>query len=462
MWRGKLMKIIIIGCGKIGYNLAENLAEEGNEVVIVDKNAEVLKTAVENLDVMCINGSGVSTNVLLEAGARGADLLIAATAGDEMNMICCLTAKSLGVKHTIARIRDTQYANELSTLKHDLGLDMIINPEQEVAAEISRLLQFSPALNVEVFAGNQVEIIDICVKKDMPIIDKKLKDLASEYSASILIGAVLREDCAIIPDGEFMVRENDRLYIVGKPAMLYEFCLKCGIRAEKIKAAMIMGGGRIGYYLAKYLDSVNIKVKIIEKNYEQCKELAKQLPHAVIIHGDGSDGAVLEMENIDKMSAFISVTGHDEDNLIAAFFAKEFGVPKVIAKTSRPALPKIVKTSGIDNLVRPNLVTANQILRFARGLKNAVGNPVNALYKIVEGKAEAVEFTVGGASRLVNTPLKDLYLKKEVLIAAIARGGEILIPHGDDLLKPGDLVVIITRNMYLSDLDSIAYTEGAQ
>jgi trk system potassium uptake protein TrkA len=454
------MKTIIIGCGRVGYNLAENLAEEDNEVVIVDKNAEVLKEAVENLDVMCINGNGVSTGVLLEAGVRDADLLIAATAGDEMNMICCLTAKRLGAKRTVARIRDTQYADELSKLKLDLELDMVINPEQEVAAEIGRMLQFPPALDVGVFAGNQVEMINIRVKKGLPIIDKKLKDLTPEYYANVLVGAALREDSAIIPDGGFVVRENDLLYIVGKPAMLYDFCLKCGIRAEKIKAAMIMGGGRIAYYLAKYLDSVNIKVKIIEKNYGQCEELAKQLPHAVIIHGDGSDGAVLEGEGVDKMSAFVAVTGHDEDNLIAAFFAKEFGVPKVVAKTSRPALPKIFKNSGIDNFVSPNEVTSNQILRFARGLKNAEGNPVNTLYKIVDGKAEAVEFTVGAGSRLANTPLKKLSLKKEVLIAAIARGGEILIPHGDDELKLGDFVVIITKNMFLADLDGIADMDG--
>ncbi len=455
------MKIIIIGDGKVGYSLAENLSIENNDVTIIDKNSEALKKASENLDVMCIRGNGVSTKILLEAGIKEADLLIAATTSDEMNMVCCLTAKKLGVTHTIARIRDPEYANELSLLKADLDLDMVINPEQAAASEIARLLRFPPAVNVEVFAKGRVEMVEIKVTESISLVGMKLKDIPNKISSSILIGAVLRDDEAIIPHGEFEFKENDTLYIIGQPSRVFDFCKRIGIYIHKITNVMILGGGRIAYYLAKYLEEEEIKGKIIEINRERCIELTELLPQTLIICGDGSDETLLHSENISDMGAFVSITGRDEDNLISALSAKQCGVQKVIAKINRINNLGIISNMGIDSVVSPKLITSNHILRYVRGLKNALGNPANTLYKIIGDQVEALEFTAGSSTVFINIPLKELQLVKGVLVAVIVRKNEIIIPHGKDVIKSGDGVILITKDKRISDLNDILVSGGA-
>ncbi len=449
------MKIVIIGDGKVGYSLAENLSKENHDVTIIDKNPEALKKAAENLDVMCIRGNGVSTKILLEAGVDESDLLIAATTSDEMNMVCCLTAKKLGVEHTIARIRDPEYANELSILKTELGLDMVINPEQAAGIEIARLIKFPPAINVEIFAKGRVEMVEINVTPDMAIANMQLKNIANQISSSVLIGAVHRGDDIIIPDGEFKIQEHDTIYIIGQPARVFDFCKRIGIHVQRIKNVMIMGGGRIAYYLAQYLDEMNIKVKIIEIDRERCRELTELLPHALVICGDGSDEMLLRSENFSDMGAFVAVTGRDEDNLISALLAKQHGVKKVVAKVHRMSHSDIIRSMGIDNVVSPKLITTNYIIRYVRGLKNAMGNPVNALYRIVENKAEVIELTAVNSVKYIDIPLKKLNVIKGILIAAIVRKNEIIIPNGNDVIKPGDNVILITKDKEITDLDNI-------
>lgn len=449
------MKIVIIGDGKVGYSLAENLSKENHDVTIIDKNPEALKKAAENLDVMCIRGNGVSTKILLEAGVDESDLLIAATTSDEMNMVCCLTAKKLGVEHTIARIRDPEYANELSILKTELGLDMVINPEQAAGIEIARLIKFPPAINVEIFAKGRVEMVEINVTPDMAIANMQLKNIANQISSSVLIGAVHRGDDIIIPDGEFKIQEHDTIYIIGQPARVFDFCKRIGIHVQRIKNVMIMGGGRIAYYLAQYLDEMNIKVKIIEIDRERCRELTELLPHALVICGDGSDETLLRSENFSDMGAFVAVTGRDEDNLISALLAKQHGVKKVVAKVHRMSHSDIIRSMGIDNVVSPKLITTNYIIRYVRGLKNAMGNPVNALYRIVENKAEVIELTAVNSVKYIDIPLKKLNVIKGILIAAIVRKNEIIIPNGNDVIKPGDNVILITKDKEITELDNI-------
>ena len=453
------MKIIIIGDGKVGYSLAENLSKENHDVTIIDKNSDALKKAEENLDVMCIKGNGVSTKILLEADVENSDLLIAATSSDEMNMVCCLTAKKLGVGHTIARIRDPEYASELSLLKKELGLDMVINPEQAAGSEIARLIKFPPAVNVEIFAKGRVEMVEISVTRSMAIAEMRLKHIANRFSSSVLIGAVHRGDEVIIPDGEFKIKENDSIYIIGQPSKVYDFCIRIGIHIQKIKNVMIMGGGRISYYLAAYLDEMNIRVKIVEIDRGRCMELTELLPRALIICGDGSDEALLRSENISEMGAFVAITGRDEDNLISALMAKQYGVGKVIAKINRLNHSDIIKSLGIDSVVSPKLITVNYILRYVRGLQNAMGNPVNALYRIVGDKAEVIELIAGNYAKYTDIPLKKLNVKKGILIAAIVRKNEIIIPHGNDVLKSGDNVILITKDKIVTDLDNIIGTE---
>lgn len=454
------MKIIIIGDGKVGYSLAENLSKENNDITIIDKSSEALKKASEFLDVLCIKGNGLSVNILLEAGVKEADLLIAATSSDEMNMVCCLTAKKLGAHYTIARIRDPEYANELSILKADLGLDMVINPEQAAANEIARLLRFPSAANVEIFAKGRVELVELKVTQGMAVIGLQLKDIFNKVSSSVLIGAVLREDEVIIPSGEFKIRENDIIYVVGRPSAVSNFCKRIGIFNQKVKNVMVVGGGRIAYYLAKYLDESEMKVKIIEIDHERCVELSELLPNTLIICGDGSDDTVLQSENLRDMGAFVSVTGRDEENLMSALLAKQSGVQKVVAKINRINYSGIIKNMGIDSVVSPKMIITNHIIRYVRGLKNALGNPVETLYKIIGDQAEAIEFTVNKSTRFLNIPLRNLKMVKGVLVAAIVRKNEIIIPHGKDVIKLGDSVILIAKDKQFSDLNDIIASGG--
>jgi trk system potassium uptake protein TrkA len=454
------MKIIIIGDGKVGYALAENLSKEDNDVTIIDKDPEPLKKASEYLDVMCIKGNGVSTKILMEAGVSDADLLIAATTSDEMNMVCCLTAKKLGAHHTIARIRDPEYASELSALKRDLGLDMVINPEHACANEIGRVLSHPAAVNVEPFAKGRVELVEVKVVEGMPLIGMKLKDISGKITSSILIGAVLRDEEVIIPNGEFQINENDTIYVIGKPYNVFDFCSRVGIYNNKVRNVMIIGGGRIAYYLAQYLDEAGMKSKIIEIDRERCYELSELLPNTLIIHGDGSEETVLNSENLSDMDAFVAVTGRDEENLLASLYAKRCGVHKIIAKINRINYASLIKDMGIDSIVSPKQITADDIIKFVRGLKNAMGNPVETLYRIINGKAEAIEFVAGQTTRFLNIPLRDLKLKEGILVAGIVRKNEIIIPHGKDVIKLGDSVILIVKDNQFSDFNDIVAPGG--
>lgn len=449
------MKIIIIGDGKVGFSLAEHLSKENHDVTIIDKDPEALRKADEALDVMCIKGNGVSTKVLLNAGVKDADLLIAATSSDEMNMVCALTGRKLGADHTIARIRDPEYADELSVLKEDLGLDLVINPEQAAAREIARLLRFPSATDVEHFAKGRIEFVEIKATEDMSLIGIPLKDLPDKVMRNILIGVVKRGNEIIIPNGDYQITVGDDLNIVGKPSDVFEFSKRMGKYTQKIKTVMAVGGGRIAYYLAAALKLYDMKAKIIEIDNERCIELAELLPDTLIINGDGTDKALLDSENLSDMDAFISLTGRDEENLISAMIAKQSGVKKVIAKITRIDYPSIFHDMGVDSILNPNLITTNYILRYVRGLSNAMGNPADTVYKIVDEKAELLEFTANQSTKFLNIPLKKLKLADGVIIGAIARRNEIIIPHGDDVIKQGDNVIVVAVEKQIHDFNKV-------
>lgn len=444
------MKIIIIGAGKVGYNLAENLSKSNHDVIIIDKNYTALSKAEENLEVLCIKGSGVSTNILMEAGVATSDLLIAVTNSDEVNMVCCLTAKKLGVKRTIARIRDHEYAHELLLLKEELGLDLIINPEQAAADEVTNMLNFSSAIDVENFAKGRVKMVEIKATGDMSMVGMSLKDIGSKFESSILIGVVIRNEEVIVPNGSFVINEDDRIYLIGQPSNLYNFCKVFGKVPLKVKNVMILGGGRIAVYLSKLLTEIGMKVKVIEIDREKCIQLSELIPDALIIHGDGTDEELLRSENIDEMDAFIAMTGMDEENMMASLLAKQNGAKKVIAKVSRINYMSIIKNLGIDSLISPKQITSNQILKYVRG------NSVESLYRIVEGQAEITELIAESGSRILNTRLKKLRLPKETIIATIVRKNEVVIPHGNDIIKEGDRVIVISKNKNISNLDEVA------
>ena len=444
------MKIIIIGAGKVGYTLAESLSKGNHDVIIIDKNYVALSKAEENLEVLCIKGSGVSTNILLEAGIDTADLLIAVTSSDEVNMVCCLTAKKLGVKHTIARIRDLEYAKELSLLKEELDLDLIINPEQAAAEEIANVLNFPIAINVENFAKGRVKMVEIKATEEMGIIGIPLRDIGSKLISSILIGVVIRDNEVIVPKGDFVIKKDDSIYVIGKPSNLYNFCKLSDKCPQKVKNVMIAGGGRIAIYLARLLIEMDIKVKLIEVDREKCVQLSELLPEVLVIHGDGTDEELLKSESVSDMDGFIAMTGMDEENLMSALMAKQNGVKKVIAKVSRVNYINIIKSLGIDSVISPKLITTNHILKFVRG------NNVESLYRIIEGQAEITEIIADKCSKILNTKIKKLGLPKDVIIATIVRKNEVVIPHGNDIIKEGDRVIVISKNKNISSLNEVA------
>jgi trk system potassium uptake protein len=445
------MKIIIIGAGKVGYTLAENLAEEKNDVIVVDRNVHALEKVEDNLDVMCIKGNGVSARVLLEAGIEHADLLIAVTGSDEVNMVCCLTAKKLGVLQTIARVRDPEYAEELSLIKDQLGLNFVINPEFAAAEEIASTLGFSSAINIERFASGRVRMVELKVTAGMSVIGKTIFEVDRQTESSVLVGIIVRGEEVIVPNGKELILEDDIIYVIGKPSSIYSFCKSSGKYPQKIKNVMIMGGGRIAYYLYKMLTGMGMKVKIIEIDKERCLELSEAMPEALIINCDAMEEESLISENIDKMDAFVAVTGLDEGNLMSSLIAKRLGVKKVVTKISRFNYINIVRELGLDTVISPKNITTSQILKYVRG------NSLKSLLKISEGSVEILEFVVDESSKLLNKPIKNLELSDNTIIATIVRKNEVVVPHGNDVIKKGDRVIVITKEKNIADLKELEH-----
>lgn len=448
------MKIIIIGAGKLGYTLAKHLSSEGNDLTVIDKSSKALSKVEDTLDVLPIKGTGISTSTLLDAGCAGIDLLIAATSSDEVNMLCCLTAKKLGALRTIARIRDPQYTKELLLIKEDLGLDMVINPEQAAATEIARILTLPGAAKLSNFAKGRVGMLELTIKENTPIAGMKIKHISNKFGVPVLIGAVKRKGKVIIPHGDFKLEPQDSIYALGQSATVYNFCKTALDKACKTKSVMIVGGGKISYYLAKLLHEIHIKVRVIEKDDTTCQELAEELPHTLIINGDGTDSALLEEEHIESVDSFIALTGNDEGNIISALVAKEHNVEKVITKISRGHYLSIVNGLGIDMVISPQEIVTNQILKYVRG------NNVETLHRIMDGQGAVIEFIANEQDSLVNTPLHKLNLISGVLIATIVRRDEMIIPNGNDMIRPGDRVLVITTQNISNLKDVINTTTG--
>lgn len=450
------MNIIIIGDGKVGYTIAEHLAKENHNITIIDNNEDALKKADDSLDVMCVKGNGARKSVLIEAGVETADILIAATSRDELNMVCCLMAKKICDIRTIARIRDPEYYEDFSDVQQNLGIDVVINPEYTAALEIANILQFPSAMNVEPFFGGRVKMVEFLVQKNDMLDGFSLSQLGNKWPANTLVLAVERNLEVQIPDGEFTFKEGDRLFVMGQLMSLNQLFRLMHRYVQKVDSVMIAGGGRSAYYLAKIIERLNISIKIIEISNKKCQKLAEDIPYAMIIEGDGTDPDVLEAENIEDADAFITMTGRDEENLITAMYAVERGVDKVVALTTRINLPSIVGKLGLDSVISPKLVTASYIIGYVRGIQNSEGSVVESLYKIVDGKAEIITFIINEQSKIINIPLKDLKIKKGILVACIQRGIRIIVPHGNEMLQAGDKILVVTKNdAIITSLDDI-------
>ena len=457
------MKIVIVGNGKVGFSLAEQLVREKYDVVIVDMREDTLRRAADALDIMSVKGNGISAATLIEAGVPEADLMVAATNSDEINMVCCLTAKHLGAKYTIARIRNPEYNAGLSDLKRNMGIDMVINPENATAVEISRLLRFPSAANIETFCRGRVELIGFRLLEEDFLVNRPLHALSDQVKKlSLLFCAVERLGGeVVIPNGSFVPKAGDKLYLIGRPSSLDQFFRLLGRYSPKVKSVFIVGGGKISLYLSDVLEKMKMRVKIVEIQEERCRFISERLPHTTVICGDGTDQELLESERLAATDAFVALTDRDEDNLILSLYAMQKGVQKVVTKSNRQNYAGIAQTIGLDSVISPKLITAAQILQVVRGMQNSQGSVMNTLYRIADGSAEAMEFTASAKTRHLGVPLKELHLRKGILIAVLARGGDIIIPEGSSSIQEGDSVILISRDLRILDLKDIYEDEGS-
>ncbi len=449
------MKIVIIGDGKVGYKLAKQLSSEKYDIILIDNNEEKLRKSIERMDVFCVAGEGGSVEVQQRADVPHADLVIACTSTDECNMLSCLIARRLGARHTIARVRNPIYYKQIDFLKKDLHLSMVVNPELIVAGDITRLLLFPDASKVETFVKGRVELVEFpihCGKLE----GLSLSELYARFQVQVLVCAVESGETVLIPDGDYIIKAGDKLHIAASHQNMEQFFKKIALRKEKIKNAMICGGGRVAYYLASQLCNLGMNVKIIERNRERCEELCELLPKATIINGDATEHDLLIEEGIEKTDAFIALTGMDEENIIMSLFASKQSVSKVIVKINEDRRAMMIDELGLDSIVSAKTATADAILGYVRARRNSQCSAnVETMYQLLDGRVEALEFIIKSENAYTGVPLKDLNLKVNNIIACIARGRKIIIPNGDDSIQVGDSVVIITMTKQIRDLDDI-------
>ena len=449
------MKIIIVGCGKVGTTLAEQLNRENHDITLIDCDSEALQSISDSTDVMSVTGNGAVYQVQMEAGIKEADLLIATTNSDELNMLCCLIAKKAGNCHTIARIRNPEYSAEINYIREELNLSLAINPELAAAREIARLLRFPNAIKIELFAKGRTELLKFLIPKDSILDRMKVMDVVSRLKSNVLICAVERGDDVVIPDGNFEMRGGDKMSFIAPHADCADFFRKAGIENNTVNSAMFVGGGKMTVYLAKALADTKIKIKIIEQDEERCRILSEILPHAMIIHGDGSDQKLLLEEGIRQTEAFASLTGFDEENILLSLYAASQSRAKLITKVNKIAFENVINSLNLGSVIYPKMLTADIILQYVRAMQNSMGSNIETLYKIVADKAEALEFRVRGDSPVLGIPLEKLRTRNNLLVACINRNGRIIMPRGKDTLEAGDTVIIVTTHTGLNDLKDI-------
>lgn len=450
------MKVVVIGNGKIGSSLSSALVSEGHDVTIVDNNEAKLNRSKNTLDVMCIEGNGATSETQLEASVDKSQIVISVTPYDELNILSCLIAKRLGAEKTILRVRMPEYYKQMHLIKEELGLSMVINPELITASEIFRVLTLPAAVKVEVFGKGKLELIEFKVTDKTGIAPVNLHNLYKKVKTKFLVCAVQRENEVFIPTGDFIIRNNDRLSIAATHKSIEKFFRSSGLMKDKVKSVMIAGGGMIGYYLASQLLAVGMRVKIIEKDEDRSLEIARLLPKAIVICGDGTDQALLLEEGIMSVDAFVALTGIDEENIILSLFAKENTNAKVVTKINRDNYINIASQIGIDCIVSPKSLVVSNVISYVRSLDNAADSEIESLYHLVGGEVEAIEFKVKeNVENVVGIPLKDMKLKENILISAIIRKREIIIPDGNTSIELGDSVVIVAKEHRFSKLKDI-------
>ena len=449
------MKIIIIGCGRVGQSLAEKLNSDGNKVTVIDKQATKVESITNRCDIMGIVGNGATHTVQQDAGVDSADLLIAVTDSDELNLLCCVIAKKEGNCQTIARVKNPQYSEEAPYLKEQLGLAMVINPEYAAAEEIARVLRFPAALKIEPFAKGKVELIKFKLAKASKLIGMSVKEMAGKYHSDVLVCTVERGEEAHIAGGDFVFEEKDVVSIIGTPKNANEFFKKIQYTGESIKNALVVGGGAITHYLCGILEHSNVSLKVIERDYKMCEELCTRWQKVDVIHGNPTDRELLQEEGFQKADAFVSLLNLDEENILLSLFAQEFHEGKLITRIDHADYDSVISRLELETVICPVNITSDSILRLVRATRNAKGSNVETLYNMIPGQVEAAEFIIKEKSPIANKPLSELKFKKGVLRASISRGSEVITPRGQDVIQAGDAVVIVSKHLGLEDVTDI-------
>lgn len=449
------LQIIIVGCGKVGSTLVQQLTKEGHDIIVVDRNAQLVRDLAGAYDIMGIVGNGASYSVLQEAGLEKADLLIAVTESDELNLLCCTMAKQVGNCAAIARVRTPDYSKEAGYLREKLGLAMIINPEMESAAEAARILYLPTALEIDSFAHGQADLIKFKVPEGNVLDGMNLITLGKRIAPDILICAAERDGQVTIPRGNYVIRAGDILSFAASRTVGKKFLEDIGFKTNRVRNAMLIGGGKASYYLAKQLLSMGIDVKIIEIKRERCEELSVLLPRAVIINGDGTDEELLREEGIQRAEAVVALTGIDEENILLTLYARRVSQAKTITKINRITFQEVINGLDLGSVIYPKYITAEAIIRYVRAMKESINSNIETLYHMFDHRAEAVEFRVDAASPVTGIPLKDLKLKDSLLVSCIYRDGQVRIPNGFDDIRVGDTIMVVTTHTGFSDIRDI-------
>ncbi|MBR5362631.1 MAG: Trk system potassium transporter TrkA [Oscillospiraceae bacterium] len=449
------MNIIIVGCGKVGRVLTEQLNEPGNNITVVDINGARATDVAERYDVMHVAGNGATRAVLEEAGIDKADLLIAVTGSDERNLLCCLIAKKAGGCQTIARVRSPQYNADVRYLKEELGLAMVINPEYAAAEEIARVLRFPSAIKIDTFVKGKIELLKFKLPEDSPLCGMQVREIAAKLHCDVLVCTIERDDEAFIASGDFRFEARDVISIIADPKSAFNFFKRINYKAKPVNDVLIAGGGDITHYLCRILEKDGMSITVIEKDEDRVDMLTDMFSDVNVIYADAINQEILMQENINRAEAFVSLTNLDEENILLSLFAKSVTEGKVVTKINRIDFDSVIGHLDLDTIIYPKNLTSDYIVRYVRAMNKTMGTNLETLYQIIKGKVEAAEFTVNADSALTAAPLMRLKLRSGVLVAAIVRNGKVLIPRGSDMIQQGDSVVIVTNHLGLHDMNDL-------
>ena len=449
------MKIIIVGDGKVGNTLVEHLSQEGHDIVVIDKDQKVVEHLVNSYDVMGLCGNGASYDVQMEAGVSDADLFVAATSSDELNILSCLVAKKVGAKHTISRVRNPDYSTQLRFFKDELGLSLVVNPEYDAANEIAKVLRFPNAINIDSFYRGQVDLAELKIEYGNPLCNMKLMDIFKSFKVKVIICAVQRNGEVIIPRGDFELKSGDKIHVTAPRGVLVMFMKELGIYKHSTKNIMIVGGGKMSYYLACQLSETGgYNIKLIEIDETRCEKLCEMLPNVEIILGDGTDKEILVEQGLKNQDAFVALTKIDEENIISSMYASSLGIRKTVAKVNRVSYD-VLESIGVDSAFSSKAVAANRIIGYVRALENSGESSVKTLYKLVGGQVEALEFSITNDFKGAGIPLKDLNINSNTLIAAIIHNQQVVFPGGNDCIEIGDSVIVVSKSQQYTSINEI-------